>query len=74
MPKLLLKENDERPIIEPVAKPPLTRAFDSARWSGDVDEQRTQAKRYVIGVAVLVVIAVPFAVWIGKALASAIGL
>lgn len=75
MPKPLRTADDARP-------PPMsaamnrrkTEAFDSRKWTGDVDEQQAEAKVYLVGIIAGVAIAAPLAVWIGRALSRAIGL
>jgi hypothetical protein len=50
-----------------------TEAFDSRRWTGDVDEQKAEGKFYLTGVIVGVAILAPFVLWIGRALSRALG-
>ena len=51
-----------------------TAAFDSRRWTGNVEEQQTEAKVYLVGVVAGVAILTPLVVWLGRALSRAIGL
>jgi hypothetical protein len=50
-----------------------TEAFDSRRWTGDVDEQKAEGKFYLVGVMAGVAILAPLVLWIGRAISRAIG-
>jgi hypothetical protein len=54
--------------------PRKTEAFDSRKWTGDVDEQQAEAKVYLVGIIAGVAILAPLVLWIGRALSRAIGL
>jgi hypothetical protein len=54
--------------------PRKKQAFDSTRWTGDVDEQQAEAKVYLVGIIAGVAILAPLVLWIGRALSRAIGL
>jgi hypothetical protein len=46
---------------------------DSTRWTGDVEEQRAEAKSWLVGLVVVLAFAVPVAVWIGRAISRVMG-
>ncbi len=75
MPKPRRTGDDaRRPPVSAAMNPRKTEAFDSRRWTGDVDEQKAEAKVYLVGVIAGVAILTPLVVWIGRALSRAIGL
>ena len=74
MPKPRRTGDDARPPpVSRAINPRKTEAFDSRRWTGDVDEQQAEAKVYLVGIIAGVAILTPLAVWIGRTLSGAIG-
>jgi hypothetical protein len=75
MPKPHRISDDARhPPVSAAVDPRKTEAFDSRRWTGDVDEQQAEAKVYLVGIIAGVAILAPLVLWIGRAVSRAIGL
>ena len=48
--------------------------IDHRRWTGDVDHQKAELKRFLVGLVLAVVILFPLAILIGTWVSEAIGL
>jgi hypothetical protein len=57
----------------PAAKPSVTEGVDPTRWTGDVDKQMAEARSWLVGLLVVLALAVPLAVWIGRAISTEMG-
>jgi hypothetical protein len=73
MPSLPPASGNAKRPASPSAKRPAPKDVDSTRWTGDVDEQRAEAKGCLVGIVVVLALAVPLAVWIGRAISTAMG-
>jgi hypothetical protein len=67
-------DDARRPPVSAAMGPRKKQAFDSTRWTGDVDEQQAEAKVYLVGIIAGVAILAPLVLWIGRVLSRAIGL
>jgi hypothetical protein len=47
---------------------------DSHTWTGDVEEQKAEAKTLLLGIVIAVAIAAPLVAWIGRVIARTMGL